>query len=317
MDPNDFAPARSIVARALASFIFVLVLSARASAQTATPPAAPITPAEPSTPPAVVDAPPAPPPAAQPVSPAAPAQSVAVETRLPVAPCAPCRRKHDGVEGAGGFMIGIVWIDLSELNDALSAAGYEELDTAMTLLGGQAHAIFPSGFVVGGHGAAILAPSAGGPEGFRASFDGGFGMADFGFAFLHTRAFLITLTGGIGGYGMGLHISEHRAFAFDDILDNPRRSASLSVGGLLVGLTLGFDGRVPIGQVDEEGMRPFFSLGVRAGGMYGPPISEWSLDDGNESPGGPSSTLSGAYVALVLSFGGAPAETAAPSIAVQ
>jgi hypothetical protein len=310
MDHSDFAPVRSVGARALTSFILVVVLSARASAQAPVPPpqptplaepttpAEPIAPREPLTQPAVVDAPPAPRPAAQP-------------------PCAPCRREHKGVEGAGGFMIGIVWIDLSELNDALKAAGYEELDTAMTLLGGQALAVFPSGFVVGGHGAAILAPSADGPDSFRASFSGGYGMADLGFAFLHTRALLLTLTGGIGGYGMGLHISERRAFAFDDVLENPRRSTSLNVGGLLVGLTLGFDGRVPIGDVDEKGMRPFFSLGVRAGGMYGPPMSEWSLDDRSESPGGPNTTLSAAYVALVLSFGGAPAETAATSVVVN
>jgi hypothetical protein len=306
MDHSDFAPVRPVGARALTSLILVVVFSAHASAQTPEPttpaepatPAEPTTPREPITPPAVIDAPPAPRPAAQP-------------------PCAPCRRERDRVEGAGGFMIGVVWIDLSELNDTLSAAGYEELDTAMTLLGGQALAVFPSGFVVGGHGAAILAPSADGPDSFRASFSGGYGMADFGFAFLHTRALLLTLTGGIGGYGMGLHISERRAFAFDDVLEDPRRSTSLNVGGLLVGLTLGFDGRVPIGDVDEKGMRPFFSLGVRAGGMYGPPMSEWSLEDGSESPGGPNTTLSAAYVALVLSFGGAPAETAATSVAVN
>jgi hypothetical protein len=235
----------------------------------------------------------------------APAQ--ASEAALPAAPCEPCARKRRGVEGAGGFMLGAAFIDLSDLNDHLSAAGFEEVDSAMVLLGGQAHAVFESGFVVGGHGGAFLTPSADGPGEVRASVGGGFGMADFGFAFVHTPSSLLTLTGGIGGYGLGVDLSEHRTLAFDDVLDDPRRSASLSAGGLLVGITLGFDGRIPIGDVDEEGMRPFFGVGARAGALFGPPLGEWTLGDGTETTGGPSTTFASAYAALLLSFGGMPA----------
>jgi hypothetical protein len=201
----------------------------------------------------------------------------------------------------GGFF------DLSSLNDRLAQNGYGKISNPLTLLGGEGHAVLRSGFVIGGRGAAVLGPTGTGPGDLQSHFAGGFGLFDLGFALVHTRSVLFTALGGIGGYGVSLSIGDDQTARFDDVLADPRRSTSLSRGGLLVGLTLGLDGRVPIGELDEQGRRGFFTLGARVGGLYGPALGGWSLPEAANATRGPNLGLTGAYAMLALGFGGGPA----------
>lgn len=151
-----------------------------------------------------------------------------------------------------------------------------------------------------------MVPSGEGPDGLQTHLGGGLGMLDLGFALVHTRSLLFTLTGGIGGYGLSLRIDDEGSARFDDVLREPTRGSELSAAGLLVGLTLGLDGRVPIGKPDK-GRRGFFTLGARAGALYGPPLGGWSLPY-EDVRGGPSSKLLGVYAALAIGFGGGRAD---------
>lgn len=195
------------------------------------------------------------------------------------------------------------FFDLSALNNRLAANGYQRIDGMLPIIGGEGHAVFASGFVGGGRGAAILGGSGDGPGNQRTHFGGGFGMADFGLALVRSPQLLFTLTAGIGGYGLGLDINDEQSAKFDDVLKAPARSITLSRGGLLVGLTLGIDGRVPIGRA-ERGRRGFFTLGARLGALYGLPTGGWSLPEGTRASAGPTGALTGAYAAQAVSFGG-------------
>jgi hypothetical protein len=236
-------------------------------------------------------------------APAPPAAQPAVPKPEP-APCEPCRDPGADTEGAGVFLAGAGVFDLSELNDHLEANGYDTFGSVIVLLGGEGRAVLDSGFVIGGYGAALIAPNEDGPGDFQASLGGGFGMFDLGFALVRTRSLLFTITGGIGGYGLSLEIDDERSASFDEVLQEPGRSTTLSAGGLLVGAKLGLDARVPIGEPDK-GRRGFFTLGVRVGALFGPPIGSWSLANADVR-GGPSTQLLGAYTALALGFGGGP-----------
>jgi hypothetical protein len=121
---------------------------------------------------------------------------------------------------------------------------------------------------------------------------------------------LFTVTGGIGGYGLSLGIGDEQSASFDSVLRNPRRSVSLGHGGLLLGLTLGIDFRVPTGGV-ERGRRGFFTLGARVAGLYGPPIGGWDVSEGDEATDGPRTGLTGGYAALAIGFGGGSMRAAA------
>ena len=180
------------------------LLATHAAAQeqpTAAPEVAPAAPApEPTAPaPATPALPPAPvlaPPAAPPPAPATTSE-----------PCEADETKN-AAEGAGMFNLGALLIDCSSLNDGLAAAGYDRIHSPITVIGGEGHAVFDSGFVAGGRGAAILGPSGEGPGGIETDFSGGFGMLELGFAFVHTQSVLFTATGDIGGYGLGLRIGD-------------------------------------------------------------------------------------------------------------
>jgi hypothetical protein len=218
--------------------------------------------------------------------------------------CEPCE-DDDGVkaQGFGGFFLGALLLPLSSLNDRLEDNGYDKVPSVLTLIGGEGHAVFDSGFVAGARGGAILSPQGDGPGEFETRFNGGFGMLDFGFAFVQTQPVLVTLTGGLGGYGLNLAISDNQDVDFDEALANPRQSVSLGRGGLLVGATLGVDGRVSIGTV-RHGRRRFLTLGARVGALYGPTFGQWGLSDGSDADGGPSIGLTGGFAALVIGFGG-------------
>lgn len=242
-------------------------------------------------------APPATPPAApSPNANTAPSPSV-------TSPCPVCDDDDDDTEGRGAFLLGLGFFDLSKLNDRLVASGYEAVDDALTVIGGEGHAVFANGFVAGGMGAGILGPTSEGPREAHMDFGGGFGMLDLGFALVHTRSILFTVLGSVGGYGWTMSIDQPGAARFDDVLDNPRRSTSLTRGGMLAGLTLAIEGRIPVGPA-ERGRQGFFSLGLRAGGLYGPPLGTWSLADGSDATAGPDTRMAGVYSLLTLGFGG-------------
>jgi hypothetical protein len=268
-------------------------------AESAVPPPAAVAPLPAAASPAPVEPalakPPAPPPPVRPT----------IDLRPPAPPPEPCAPKDEPSEGAGAFFLGVGLFDFSALNHRLRENGYERIAPATTLLGGEGHAVFPSGFVAGAHGGALLTPDGDGPSGLQRTFGGGFGMIDLGLALVQRPAFLLTLTSGIGGYGMSLGISDGQSARFDDVLKNPGRSSSISRGGLLVGLAVGVDGRVPVGKV-ERGRRGFFTLGARLGALYGPPLGSWSLAEGGNATRGPGSGLAGIYGAAVLGFGGGP-----------
>jgi len=199
--------------------------------------------------------------------------------------------------------LGLGLFDFSSLNHHLRASGYEAIHLPLTLIGGEGHAVLPSGFVVGARGGALLSSDGSGPDGLRRTFGGGFGTLDFGYALVHQRALLLTVTTGLGGYGMELGIGDGQSVPFDEVLQNPRRSSSVARGGVLLGLTIGIDGRVALGPA-KDGGQGFFTLGARIGALYAPPIGSWSLSQGGDATGGPGLSLAGGYAALAIGFGG-------------
>jgi hypothetical protein len=284
-------------------------VAAEPPATTDVAPAAPAA-AAPAAPAAAAPAAPTPQPvpaAAAAATPAPTAAAPGVPASAPAGPCEPCASTgiEDKTEGAGHFVLGVGVFDLSALNDQLAAAGYDRLSNTWPVIGGEGHALFESGFMIGGRGAALLGSTGNGPGELRTELSGGFGMLDLGFALVRMPAFRLALLGGVGGYGFALQISEQQSVRFDELLNTPQRSSLLSRGGLLLGLTLAIDGRVPLGDA-KDGRRGFFTLGLRVGGLYGPPMGDWHASDGTEVSAGPDTGLAGGYAGLAIGFGSRP-----------
>ena len=203
-----------------------------------------------------------------------------------------------------GIFFGAGFFELTSLNDRLAAHGYDRIESFRPVLGGELRAIHPSGLVTGIYGAAIFARSADGPDGLRAKWSGGFGVFEAGYAFVHLPAFTLSLSGGIGGYGVTLDIADPGGARFDSVLDMPRRGTSLTNGGLLFGLMLRADGRIPLGPVRNE-RQGYLAIGLRVNGLWGPALGDWGFEfNDDDATRGPSSNLAGVYAALVLGWGG-------------
>jgi len=203
-----------------------------------------------------------------------------------------------------GFFVGAGFFDLSSLNDRLRARGYERLTGLIPVIGGELRAIHDNGFVMGAYGAAILDKTGDGPGGLQTSWGGGFGLLDLGYAPVHSRSFTVSVSGGIGGYGLTLDVADTRDTTFGEVLDMPRRGTSLTRGGVLFGLMLRVDGRIPIGEVRNE-RQGYIALGLRVNGLLGVAVGDWSFanDGDDDADGGPLGTLTGVYAALVIGWG--------------
>ena len=304
---HAFLAALALASHALGARAQSTPAPAPAGAMPAPPAVAPVEAAPVPTP---IPSPPSPASGASP--PAAAAPNAAPPDVTKPSPSPECDDPNEPSEGAGMFFLGLGLFDFADLNHHLRAHGYEPVNSPVTLIGGEGHAVLPSGFVIGARGGALLTPDGTGPDGLRRSFGGGFGMADIGYAFVRREALLVTLTAGIGGYGLELGLGDGQSASFDEVLQNPRRSASLSRGGVLVGLTAGVDGRISVGP-SKDGSQGFFTLGARMGALYGPALGSWSISEGGDAIGGPGPGLVGGFAALALGFGGGREPRPAPS----
>lgn len=202
-----------------------------------------------------------------------------------------------GITFGGGFF------DLSSMNDRLAANGYERLTGPFAVLGGEMRDIHENGFVTGIYGAAILDKNGDGPDGLRSKWSGGFGLVELGYAPVRFRYFTLSLSAQFGGFGVSLDITESGNARFDDVLAMPRRGTSLSQGGLLFGLMLRADGRIPIGDTHHD-RQSYLAIGLRVNGLWGPAFGDWAFAENNyDAKNGPNANLTGAYAALVLGWG--------------
>jgi hypothetical protein len=103
---------------------------------------------------------------------------------------------------------------------------------------------------------------------------------------------------GLGGGELWLKIGPH---SFDDILENPQRSAELSTGGFLLNLALGADylWKLKEDEKSEGGL----VFGLRVGYTFAPAKGEWTAD-GIDISGGPEVGITGPYIRFMIGGGG-------------
>ena len=201
-------------------------------------------------------------------------------------------------EGAGYFAVGVQFADLSALNTQLADAGYPTFSTEMVSLGGGGYSV-KNRILLGGEGHGLLTGEQG-YQGRNVSVGGGYGLFTLGYLFRPRRNLRVYPQLGLGGGGLQLEIgSQGDADNFDDVLDDPNRSASVGRASLLVSLGAGLEYQFS-GPEDSGGFR----LGLRAGYMLSTLESDWSLDDTTLS-GGPDATMQGPFLRLTIGGGGA------------
>jgi hypothetical protein len=210
-----------------------------------------------------------------------------------------------GAAGMAFFAVGWQRLDLGDVNPHLQAAGYPAFSEDFVSLGGSTHALRRR-VMIGGEGHALVGPSETSLDGqFRTRLAGGYGMFNLGYALVTGPRTALFPTVGFGAGGVVLDILDRGAPSFGEVLQNPRRSARLTSGGLLLDGSVGLSYRLT-----ERPRRPGrgpggLAVGLRAGYTFTPFTTEWRTDAGNDVAGGPEVSLQGVYLRAMVGGWGA------------
>lgn len=201
--------------------------------------------------------------------------------------------------GVGGFMFGIHWLKLSELNDDLRSNGFATFNSHQFTYGGGGYGIIGDRFILGGEGHGFSQEASNST--YVQSLSGGYGFFNAGYIVMNTWNFRLFPMVGIGGGVTTLRISEIASLTWDDIMTDPLREIQVSSGGFVAQIGAGLDYYLKLGE-DETGEGGLV-LGVRAG--YTIPFSQadWSMGS-QDVIGGPDIGVKGLYLRFMIGGGG-------------
>ncbi|MCS3628165.1 hypothetical protein GGP85_001358 [Salinibacter ruber] len=148
--------------------------------------------------------------------------------------------------------------------------------------------------MLGGEGHGLLTAD-GSFQGRNVSVGGGYGLFNLGYLFRPASGLRVYPLLGLGGGGLQLDIENAgTADDFDDVLDNPNRSASVGQASFLVSLGGGLEY-----QFGTPGEGRTARLGLRAGYMVSALRSDWQLGD-SALAGGPDASMQGPFLRLTI-----------------
>lgn len=208
-------------------------------------------------------------------------------------PPAPDSVAQNAAGGGGFFAIGVNATNLGPLNNRLSSTGYPTFPSELFAIGGGGYGVVGGRVLLGGEGYGLIGPSRG-VQGREVSVGGGYGLFTLGYQFRPVPSLTVYPQVGLGGGGLVLDIGSAGADQFDDVLENPSRSATLEQGSLLLSLGAGVEYRVR-SSGDDGG----WHLGVRAGYLLAPYTTDWTLDE-NRLADSPDATLGGPFVRVLI-----------------
>jgi len=211
--------------------------------------------------------------------------------------CAVTRAQEGG--GMGYFMVGSSIMDVKALNSRLEGKGYPALSDKFVSLGGGGHGIIGRA-IIGGEGHGLIGEEVT-TGSYKVSIGAGYGLFNAGYIVYSTDSLRVYPLLGIGGGGIELSIVEKGSPSFDETLDNPRRMAVLSTGGLLLQFALGTDYLLKLGGTKKE--RGGLVFGLRLGYSFAPIKGGWSMD-GIGISDAPRVGITGPYIRLILAGGG-------------
>lgn len=200
--------------------------------------------------------------------------------------------------GEGYFMVGMQKIDVKNLNSLLRVYDYPVLDESYTSIGGGGYGLV-NNFVIGGEGHGLIGSEVSN-QNYKVNLTAGYGMFNIGYLLHNDSGLKIFPLVGFGGGGIELRINEKASLDFTDVLSNPKRGSSLSLGGLM--LNVGLNGNYVINFNEEKSFGGIL-IGLSAGYTYFLKLGNWTLFESDIS-GGPDIGISGFYLRFNIGGGG-------------
>jgi hypothetical protein len=189
-------------------------------------------------------------------------------------------------------MIGYQSIDMDAVNVRMAGAGLPDFSHDFVTVGAAKFATVGS-FMIGATAHYVLSVEE--PSGaLETEVDGGQIQLDVGYGAYSTRTFSFYPMVGVGGGLLTLDVMERGGGDFDDALAFPTQAARITVGGLLLDASVGFEFRPDLSQ--SRGLM----VGVRAGYTFAP--GDWNpqLHGRDDLLNSPDIGIEGFYVHLTL-----------------
>lgn len=203
--------------------------------------------------------------------------------------------------GFGGFSVGSIYIDNSEINDLIGNYGFDKFDDNFATFGGGGFGRVGSHFLIGGSGFGIPETSVEN-DSITATLSGGGGFFEMGYIVYQKKGYSFAPILGIGGSGLSISLKPKRedGVTFEDLLLNPKRGVDLDTGNLSMKFSLMNMFMFNASEKDGE----IFNIGasLQIGTIYHLSDDGWSADMA-EISGGPERDKLNYFLELSIYFG--------------
>ncbi len=190
-------------------------------------------------------------------------------------------------------------LNIKNLNSRLESLGYSKMPGNFVSVGGGTHAV-SDGLVIGGEGHRISGKKTKSKE-YETSISIFYGFFYLGHSLYSTDSLILYPSVGIGAGRFSLKILEKGSLTFDEVLRGPRRSTRLSISGLLINPSLGFDYLLSLRKTEKSSSG--IVIGLRVGYIFAPVKGNWSME-GMGILEGPKIGITGPYIRLIIGSGG-------------
>ncbi len=193
-----------------------------------------------------------------------------------------------GYGGFGHYSVGVARPDISKLREFLKQKGYSDFDNIFITTGGSGYAVFKK-FVIGGESNSLKTITTS-SDSSTAYISGGYWQFNLGYLLYSNKMFNSYAIFGVGKDNLEITTVENFSGNFENIFDNPPKSAKYSTEGFFFTVSLQ-------GDVFLYGL----NIGLRVG--YGYSLKGgWKVWDKDVS-GGPKVGLDGPFIRLIIGGG--------------
>ena len=199
--------------------------------------------------------------------------------------------------GFGGFSIGSQWLDISDLNSALSSNGFATFNDPTLSLGFESYYAAKGKFLLGMEFQLFWQEATNST--YVQKLNGYWGFANLGYSLFSKSVdgFHIYPIFGLGVSRNRLRLTERAVLDFDDIVTDPQHESFLTKWDFLLQAALGADFTISFSEAETGGGG--LMLGIRAGYQFSVTDSSWNMSSLDIS-GDPGLKMSGFYLRFVI-----------------
>lgn len=195
--------------------------------------------------------------------------------------------------GYGYFTVGVNFLNLDEINQALKTNDYAQFKSNFLTVGGAGGFAF-NRILIGGEGFALMAQKQD-KRNYRSLLSGGGGFFNVGYIVYERKNLQVYPMIGIGGGGLNLKLIDKRERSFNEAIANPKSfdaSNSMFMIDISGGLNLKF------------GRFGYFIVGIRTGYVFSPAVGSWKTGGEVELQESVKQGINGFYFRVSVGGGG-------------